>query len=160
MILPQIERAMPQRRRPYLLVALFLASLLCLLMSAKVKPPSIALPPKLRSNVPGTWAFDTMSRRIHTDILPRIVYVYSHITFALSLIYDTHYFDFSTKDNSALLAEPDAPSFAETFLQLNDLKSSLECGRSGFLRPLCDSGTEVSKNTYSFFILRVASYVT
>ena len=77
------------------------------------------LPPAIKSNVKGTWAFDTMSRRIHADILPRII-----------------------SDNSELLAQPDAPSFAETFMQLNDLKSSLECGKTGYLRPICDGGPD------------------
>ena len=34
--------------------------------------PRAPLPPRLRSNVPGTWAFDTMSRRVRTDILARV----------------------------------------------------------------------------------------
>ena len=39
--------------------------------------------------------------------------------------------------------QPDDPLFAETFLQLQDLKSSLECGTTGFLRPICDTGPDV-----------------
>lgn len=34
--------------------------------------PSAPLPPPLTSDVPGTWAFDTMSRRVRSDILARI----------------------------------------------------------------------------------------
>lgn len=34
--------------------------------------PRVPLPPPLTSDVPGTWAFDTMSRRVRTDILARI----------------------------------------------------------------------------------------
>lgn len=36
------------------------------------KLPGLPLPPPLTSDVPGTWAFDTMSRRVRTDILARI----------------------------------------------------------------------------------------
>ncbi len=32
----------------------------------------LTLPPVIRSNVPNTWAYDTMSRRIVEEILPRI----------------------------------------------------------------------------------------
>ena len=38
--------------------------------------------------------------------------------------------------------QPDDPLFAETFMQLQDLKSSLECGTTGFLRPICDAGPD------------------
>lgn len=34
--------------------------------------PRVPLPPPLTSDVPGTWAFDTMSRRVRIDILARI----------------------------------------------------------------------------------------
>jgi Damage-control phosphatase ARMT1-like domain len=34
--------------------------------------PRLPVPPPLCSDVPGTWAFDTMSSRIRTDILARI----------------------------------------------------------------------------------------
>lgn len=34
--------------------------------------PKIPLPPPLTSDIPGTWAYDTMSRRVRTDILARI----------------------------------------------------------------------------------------
>lgn len=36
------------------------------------RKPKAALPPIILSNVPGTWAYDTMSRRIRDDILARI----------------------------------------------------------------------------------------
>lgn len=35
--------------------------------------PRLPLPPPLCSNVPGTWAYDTMSRRVNDDILARTV---------------------------------------------------------------------------------------
>ena len=69
------------------------------------------LPAAMTSNKPGTWAFDTMSRRVITDILPRII-----------------------ADNAEVLGHPSIPQMAESFLQLNDLKSSLECGNTGYLR--------------------------
>jgi len=31
------------------------------------------LPQKIFSNVPNTWAFDTVSRRLHEDILERVI---------------------------------------------------------------------------------------
>lgn len=34
--------------------------------------PVAPLPPVLCSDVPGTWAFDTMSRRVREDILARV----------------------------------------------------------------------------------------
>lgn len=34
--------------------------------------PALPLPPVLTSDVPGTWAHDTMSRRVRTDILARV----------------------------------------------------------------------------------------
>lgn len=34
--------------------------------------PRIPLPPEITSDVPGTWAYDTMSRRVREDILMRI----------------------------------------------------------------------------------------
>lgn len=36
------------------------------------RKPKAPLPPIILSNVPGTWAYDTMSRRIRDDILARI----------------------------------------------------------------------------------------
>ncbi|KAA8499123.1 Protein-glutamate O-methyltransferase [Porphyridium purpureum] len=38
-----------------------------------LKPCVDHLPPEICSDVPGTWAYDTMSRRIRTDILARVV---------------------------------------------------------------------------------------
>lgn len=34
--------------------------------------PRISLPPEITSDIPGTWAYDTMSRRVREDILMRI----------------------------------------------------------------------------------------
>lgn len=34
--------------------------------------PEVLLPPPLTSDEPGSWAFDTMSRRVRTDILTRV----------------------------------------------------------------------------------------
>ena len=79
------------------LVRLF-ALLYCFEMAISLKN----LPPPMRSNQPGTWSYDTMSRRIADDILPRII-----------------------ENNADILTQPDMPSLAETFLQLNDLKSSI-----------------------------------
>lgn len=36
------------------------------------KEPLAPLPPVLCSDVPGTWAYDTMSRRVRQDILARV----------------------------------------------------------------------------------------
>ena len=36
-------------------------------------PANVNLPNAMYSNVPGTWAYDTMSRRVHENILPRII---------------------------------------------------------------------------------------
>lgn len=36
------------------------------------KQPIAPLPPELTSDEPGSWAYDTMSRRVRTDILARV----------------------------------------------------------------------------------------
>ena len=78
------------------------------------------LPPGMKSNTPGTWAYDTMSRRVITDILSRIV-----------------------EDNTDELTRPTSPLRSECLLQLNDLKSSLEAGQSGYLRGFSDTGPDL-----------------
>ena len=78
------------------------------------------LPPPMRSNVEGSWAYDTMSRRVVEDILPRII-----------------------EDNSDELTQPTSPLRSECLLFLNDLKSSLECGKGGYLRGLSDKGPDL-----------------
>ena len=78
------------------------------------------LPPPMRSNIPNTWAFDTMSRRIITDIMERII-----------------------ADNAEELTKPSSPLRSECLLQLNDLRSSLECGKVGYLRGLSDKGPDL-----------------
>lgn len=79
------------------------------------------LPPKLRSNVKGTWSYDTMSTRIVDSILPRII-----------------------EDNSAELSQPTASERAEAFMLLNDLKSSLKCGNEGYLQEIYDKGHDIN----------------
>ena len=39
-----------------------------------VEPRFAPMPAPLRSDVPGTWAYDTMSRRVVEEILDRVVY--------------------------------------------------------------------------------------
>jgi uncharacterized protein with ATP-grasp and redox domains len=78
------------------------------------------LPEPMRSNIEGSWSYDTMSRRVVSDILKRII-----------------------EDNAEELLNPTAPQRSECFLQLNDLKSSLECGKTGYLRGLSDSGPDL-----------------
>lgn len=36
------------------------------------RQPTAPLPPELTSDEPGSWAYDTMSRRVRTDILARV----------------------------------------------------------------------------------------
>ena len=80
------------------------------------------LPPVITSNVVGTWAYDTMNRRIYKDILPRII-----------------------DDNSEELTSPTSPLRSECLLLLRDLESSLQCGNTGYLRGLTDSGPDVEQ---------------
>ena len=80
------------------------------------------LPPPMKSNVPGTWAYDTMSSRIARDIFPRLI-----------------------EDNADRLNNPTTVSTADSFAQLNDLKSSLEAGTSGYLRDIIDNGPDVEE---------------
>eukprot|EP00607_Mallomonas_marina_P005148 CAMPEP_0182429444 /NCGR_PEP_ID=MMETSP1167-20130531/28964_1 /TAXON_ID=2988 /ORGANISM="Mallomonas Sp, Strain CCMP3275" /LENGTH=407 /DNA_ID=CAMNT_0024613153 /DNA_START=169 /DNA_END=1392 /DNA_ORIENTATION=+ len=61
-----------------------------------------------------------MSRRIKDEIIPRII-----------------------EDNSEELLKPTSPLRSEAFMMLNDLKSSLEFGRSAFLRGISDSGPDL-----------------
>lgn len=43
-------------------------------MAARLPPPRASpMPPMLVSNVPGTWAHDTMSRRVREEILQRLL---------------------------------------------------------------------------------------
>ena len=72
------------------------------------------LPPVLRSNVPGTWAHDTMSRRIRNDIAARIL-----------------------NDNKDFLQL--SPTCNSTLQQLLD---ELSAGRQGFLRDITDDGQD------------------
>ncbi len=44
----------------------------CERMRLPFRSSLVTLPPVIRSNVPNTWAYDTMSRRIVEEILPRI----------------------------------------------------------------------------------------
>jgi hypothetical protein len=77
------------------------------------------LPPVIRSASIGTWAHDTMSRRIVEEIFPRII-----------------------DDNEQELSFPSSPLRFDCLLQLNDLKESLKCGSTGYLRPILDNGID------------------
>lgn len=81
---------------------------------------ALPLPPPMRSNVPGTWAHDTMIRRVVEDIIPRII-----------------------EDNKDELTRPTSPHRSECLLQINDLVSSLRSGKSGYLRGLADKGPDL-----------------
>ena len=80
----------------------------------------VDIPPPIRSNIPGTWAYDTMNRRIPDEILPRII-----------------------NDNIRELSNPTSSIRSEILLILNDLQSSLKSGNTGYLRGISDSGEDV-----------------
>ena len=80
----------------------------------------VSIPPPITSNVVGTWAYDTMSRRIASEIFPRII-----------------------EDNAEELSQPTSPLRSEILLILKDLQSSLECGREGILRGIVDGGPDI-----------------
>lgn len=80
----------------------------------------LPIPNGMKSNIQGTWAYDTMSRRVITDIIPRII-----------------------DDNSIELTKPTSSLRSECLLQLNDLIESLKCGKSGYLRGIADSGPDL-----------------
>jgi len=82
----------------------------------------LPLPNGMKSNIQGTWAYDTMSRRVVTDIIPRII-----------------------DDNSIELTKPTSSLRSECLLQLNDLIESLKCGKSGYLRGIADSGPDLKE---------------
>lgn len=87
--------------------------------SSKVHLPPTPTP--ILSNVPGIWAFDTMSRRIKDEIYPRII-----------------------QDNENELTYPSSPLRSECLLVLNDLLSSLEAKSTGYLRGIVDSGPDIA----------------
>ena len=77
------------------------------------------LPLPMTSDKPGTWAHDTMSRRVLKEIIPRIIH-----------------------DNEAELSRPTSTHRSKCLLMLNDLISSLDSGSTGFLRSLADTGPD------------------
>eukprot|EP01035_Chromulina_nebulosa_P028171 gene28171-37148_t len=81
-----------------------------------------SLPPAITSDVPGTWAYDTMKRRILEDILPRII-----------------------EDNKDELTRPSSFHRSECLLQIRDLESSLACGTGGYLRGISDKGPDLQQ---------------
>ena len=109
------------------LLLLFVCLYMSTALSSNVHIPKLPfkvplkLPPPMRSNVKGSWAYDTMSRRVITDILKRLV-----------------------DDNADELTRPTSPLRSECLLQINDLKSSLECGKTGYMRGLSDKGPDVA----------------
>ena len=52
---------------------LFIVTVVSTTRSLRMALPRLPLPPMLLSNEPGTWAHDTMSRRVRTEILGREV---------------------------------------------------------------------------------------
>ena len=93
-------------------------------MSTKLPIDSklLPLPQGMKSNVPGTWAYDTMSRRVVSEIIPRII-----------------------DDNSIELTRPTSSLRSECLLQINDLIASLNAGKTGYLRGISDSGPDVKE---------------
>lgn len=91
------------------------------LLQGKLNGAGTVLPKAMTSDVPGSWAYDTMKRRILEDIIPRIL-----------------------EDNVGELTQPSHPANSEVLLLLNDLKSSLECGEGGILRGLADKGPDLA----------------
>jgi hypothetical protein len=93
-------------------------------MSTKLPIDSklLPLPPSMRSNIPGTWAYDTMSRRVVSEIIPRII-----------------------DDNSMELTRPTSPHRSECLLQINDLIASLNSGKTGYLRGISDNGPDIKE---------------
>ncbi len=72
------------------------------------------LPPNIVSNISGSWAFSTITKRIPTEIAPRIV-----------------------KDNKSWLTEHPLCSYA-----LSELMDELSLGKGGLLRELEDGGPD------------------
>ena len=109
-----------------LLVSIAIATLITAmtsppLLQGKLNSATSTLPKAMTSDIPGSWAYDTMKRRILADILPRII-----------------------EDNAEELTQPSHPANSEAFLLINDLKSSLECGEGGILRGLADKGPDLA----------------
>ena len=108
------------------IVCLILIGSICNAMSSILEGTRLtgkltgSLPPPITSTEPGTWAFDTMSRRVSEEIIPRII-----------------------KDNEAELTRPTSPHRSECLMVLNDLRSSLDSGSTGYLRGLADTGPDV-----------------
>ena len=59
---------------------MFLVTLFCMELIANLSLSiGLELPKPMKSNSPGTWAYDTMSRRVSRDIFPRLISVRSFI---------------------------------------------------------------------------------
>ncbi|RYH15262.1 protein-glutamate O-methyltransferase family protein [archaeon] len=77
------------------------------------------IPPVWVSTIPHTWAYDTMSRRILEDILPRII-----------------------EDNRDEMTKEASVLGPNCLIQLTELRDSLTCGTNGYLRSLNDNGPD------------------
>jgi hypothetical protein len=92
-----------------------------LAMSATSAPkPNLPLPPPIYSDEPGTWAYDTMSRRVDAEILQRT--------------YEENEEEFNS------------PEFTEALQNFNDLRAELQNAANTKLRHLKDLTEEESQS--------------
>ena len=82
--------------------------------------PNLKLPPPIYSDEPGTWAYDTMSRRVDAEILQRT--------------YEENEEEFNS------------PEFAEALMKFNDLRAELQNAAKTKLRHLKDLTEEEAKS--------------
>merc|ERR1719199_1168519 len=82
--------------------------------------PNLKLPPPIYSDEPGTWAYDTMSRRVDAEILQRT--------------YEENEEEFNS------------PEFAEALTKFNDLRAELQNAAKTKLRHLKDLTEEEAKS--------------
>lgn len=82
--------------------------------------PNLSLPPPIYSDEPGTWAYDTMSRRVDAEILQRT--------------YEENEDEFNS------------PEFAEALKNFNDLRAELQNAANTKLRHLKDLTEEEAKS--------------
>eukprot|EP00592_Proboscia_alata_P000019 CAMPEP_0194367626 /NCGR_PEP_ID=MMETSP0174-20130528/15746_1 /TAXON_ID=216777 /ORGANISM="Proboscia alata, Strain PI-D3" /LENGTH=132 /DNA_ID=CAMNT_0039143493 /DNA_START=67 /DNA_END=462 /DNA_ORIENTATION=- len=95
--------------------------------------PSLPLPPVLTSTTPGTWAYDTMSRRIDSEILQRTL--------------DENQVEFNT------------PDFAVAKAKFEDLRAELQSAGDTKLRGLTPYGNGKEGREYEEWTEILAPYL-
>ena len=119
----------------------FLPSTWCLSTSNTMKTrnnplPNLPLPPAICSDVPGTWAYDTMSRRVNEEILQR-----------------------TAEDCAEDLAKP---AFANIRASINELRNELENAATtqlSYLDTPAEDTPERAKELHEWNVMILKEYI-